>query len=283
MNKTSKKTIIASILILAVIIAAGILLSRCDKSNSVAIPDTGPTSTPSEQAVSANADEVMGEEYPDIYERQLFVNDKVLSATDSQNGTLTIGIDENTESCNGQGLIINPTYSSSGTDNKIGYYISTSYYSEIKNSDEDYFNITSSQASQLSNLTIDWTYDELKSAEYKDASQYGVLWSFQIDDPNLTEEKIKIIVVDMNTHNFISSFTAEIIRNENGKYEFTELYDNDINSMPESKAKELCYRTTARMLLEHDRTNADTYLYSDEKTHFAPKLICLNAKFTREI
>lgn len=234
MKKIDKKTIIYIILVVVLFIAV-ILFSVFSRNNNNLYVDETPA--PSGIA-SAEENDFNFETANPIYEKQLFINNKVLTAADN-NGTLSVGINNSVEECNGIGLILNPSYSQAKADKKYGYIINAKYSTRIITSESEYKTIADQSLADKMNLYVDWTYDKLKSAQYIDAQNYGVIWTVDVDEPDFTKEGVKIIVVDLENHNYISSFTAEIVKNDSNKFEISRLYNNDINVIPEERAEEL--------------------------------------------
>lgn len=166
-------------------------------------------------------------------EAKAYKNDKVLKATDSSGGELSVGVTVD----NVAGIVLSPTYSKATADKKIGYYITGTYKAKLETSTQEFK--TEETIGESSNLFIDWTYDRLKPSAFTDRDNYGIMWTLPFDDKGINDDKVKIVAVDMSTKNILSSFTAEIKRNKDGVFELTSLYNNDISFMPTDKAEAL--------------------------------------------
>ena len=233
LKKSGKKKIIELIVLgtLGVMCIACILLICTKGTNNMFVKDTV-SPEPTAAQTQETTEPLQAEEMPAVG-NGLYINNKTLTATNSRGGTLSVGVN----SANTKGLVLAPQYKTATPTYKIGYYIVSSMPHRFTYSQKDYCDINSPGIINSSNVIVDWTYDKLKTADYINDEDYGVCWSIDIDDPTISDDNFKLVVVDMTTHNLLSSFTVVIRRNADNKFEIADLFDNDISNIPTDKLK----------------------------------------------
>ena len=224
-----KKKIVTGVAAVVLFTVLCFVCVKCSKSKDVFFDDNFTAGTAQKPVDNGNGADDANEQMQ-VPGAELYDNNKELVAKDRNGGELVIGVKD----CNASGIVINPNYTLAKKDYKIGYYITAKNLFRFNYSDEDGKNVAN-----VSNVIIDWTYDKLKAAEYEDYINYGVQWSMEFDDKTVTDDGFKLVVVDMASHNILSTFNVEIVRNNSGKFELSDMYNSDISLVPEQKIKEL--------------------------------------------
>jgi hypothetical protein len=225
----NKKEIVTGVFAVVLFTVLCFVCVKCSKSKE-AFFDGDLTAVTSQSPVDNGKEADEANEQMLVPGTELYDNNKQLSAKDRNGGELVIGVKNGTAA----GIVINPNYTLAKKDYKIGYYIAAENLFRFNYSDTEGHNVDNS-----ANVIIDWTYDKLKAAEYENYNNYGVKWSMEFDDKTVTDDGFKLVVVDMASHNILSTFNVEIVRNNSGKFELSDMYNSDISLVPEQKIKEL--------------------------------------------
>lgn len=219
-SKFDKKKIAVAGIALAAIVAAGIIFTAVKNTGDTTDPSEEPSVTETSESSEDPANAV--EDYAET--TGLYVNSGAVSGTDRAGGTLTVGA----ETDDSNGIVINPQYVNPNHP-RVGYYIKGTINGILSYSQTEY--LSEDMVAAANNVIIDNSYDQLKSVVYNDQDDYGLAWSIQIDDPALQTDPIKLVAVDLDSHNIIASYTVEIGRTDDNMFAITNVYDNDISSM----------------------------------------------------
>lgn len=193
-----------------------------------------------------------------------YLNNKTLSLIDKSGKIFTVGVNEKSE--NSDRLILNPNYSGSSPENKVGYYVWSTSNPNIITSSDEFVRITQKNPDEetkkiindlnsASNVIFELGYDTLKTAEYNE-KHFGIAWKpeYEIDG-----DTIRFVAVDFTTGHVLSSVSVDVVRNEKGLYELNNLRSNDV--------RDCGIDVDCNQLLKKTQENIETgtYVVSTEK------------------
>lgn len=230
-NKTFDTTAKKVLAVIAGIVIVVLLIIAIYKS-STSDPFGGTSNTPEPtMKIEEDTDAGQSSDYEGYVDENtgLFANNKTLSCSDVTGGTLTVGLELHGEKS--KGLILNPTYSKATPEHKYGYYISSKRLGAIATNRSEYHDVSDPDVAAASDVLIDWTYDRLMPIKYIDTENYGICWTQELNDTTVKDDIIRIAVVDLTTHNIVSSYTVSVARNSNGNFELSDIWNNDLNEI----------------------------------------------------
>ena len=225
MKKENIKYIILIILI-AIVCSLLFFYNQCSKVNN---RDEDTNNPAKEISTKENYQDDFSPEPLPTPNIDVYLNNKTITCKDANGGELSVGIDLTGEQ-GISGLVINPKYTNNHLQGeKVGYYIEKTYMANLDTSQKDYFNAEDENG--IKNIFIDWTKDHSKSAEYSNPENFGVKWSVSYQDKSRTTDTLTISVIDVYTYDLLADYTVTISQS-NGKYEFKDVFCNDLTTYP---------------------------------------------------
>lgn len=211
------------------------VVAACRNKNT---GEAEPTATPAASAVPTPEVEKIDDDTPMPIETSTptdgkYKNDKTISITGSNGYIYDIGVNCNDTSK----LMLTAICKSATIQNKVGFYVDCAHGTFTTGEEKGMPSDGESNRNEA-NLYIDWTYDNMYPIQYKDASHYGLGWSYDSLENIESTLSFHFIAVDMNSKKYLDAFVVNAVKDGEGNVSLTGGVLSDVKNTNEQGVRD---------------------------------------------